>query len=371
MPRRYLNGRNVKRRRTQQCAAAAETGPQRPPKFTIGLMHELCEYCGALRFRRETRNCCHNGKVQLPPLSPYPEELNNLLCSGDEQSKNFQDNIRQYNSALSFASFGAQVVYPPGRGPYTFRLHGQIYHRTGSLHPGESEKPIYNQLYIIEGHQATEHRLRYPENHNCRRDTMNLLTDVIQRNSPFAMAYEHMFEVEKAAVESVIQNNSDPPNITMYFKQGRDQCRCNAPTHDEVAAVFVVDDGAPPVNRDIVVHPRNQPPRKISYMSANIDPMVYSVFFPRGDLGWQHNTPHNPLHSTPKRNTLILLQFYAHRLACRAQFNPLFYGGKLFQQYVVDAYVRTEAAHLDFVRRNQNNLSGFVSRTDRSHTNAV
>jgi len=60
--------------------------------------------------------------------------------------------------------------------------------------------------------------------------------------------------------------------------------------------------------------------------------------------------------STPKRNTLTLLQFYALRRACRAQFNPIFYGGKLFQQYVVDAYVRTEAARLDFVRRNQNNL---------------
>ena len=30
--------------------------------------------------------------------------------------------------------------------------------------------------------------------------------------------------------------------------------------------------------------------------------------------------------------------------------------GKLFQQYIVDAYVRTEAAQFDFIRRNQSNL---------------
>ena len=39
----------------------------------------------------------------------------------------------------------------------------------------------------------------------------------------------------------------------MFFKRGIDQRRYNEPRHDEVAAVFVGDDGAPPFQRDIVV----------------------------------------------------------------------------------------------------------------------
>ena len=97
------------------------------PRFSIGLADQICQYCSATRFHGEKLNCCHNGKVFLPQLFPYPDELRELLIGNDEKSKNFQDNIRQYNSAMAFASFGANITSHVGRGPYSFRIHGQIY----------------------------------------------------------------------------------------------------------------------------------------------------------------------------------------------------------------------------------------------------
>ncbi|KAF2345653.1 hypothetical protein FHG87_023591 [Trinorchestia longiramus] len=47
-----------------------------------GAMDVLCQFCGALRFQREQLNCCHNGKVSLPPLQEYPENLR-LLFDAD------------------------------------------------------------------------------------------------------------------------------------------------------------------------------------------------------------------------------------------------------------------------------------------------
>ena len=47
------------------------------------------------------------------------------------------------------------------------------------------------------------------------------------------------------------------------------------------------------------------------------------------------------------------MQFYSYRLAVRKTFSAIHYAGKLFQQYVVDAYVKTEASRLDYIRRNQ------------------
>ncbi|KAF2350079.1 hypothetical protein FHG87_019163 [Trinorchestia longiramus] len=38
-------------------------------------------------------------------------------------------------NAFSFASFGADVIMPPGRGSYCFRLQGQTYHFIPGLHP--------------------------------------------------------------------------------------------------------------------------------------------------------------------------------------------------------------------------------------------
>ena len=113
-------------------------GRRFPPQFqtySVGQLSIECEFCNALRFLNERANCCHNGKVMLQPLKPYPPELEALFTNDDGQSKNFKSNIRNYNSAMAFASFGAQVVSPSGHGPYTFRIHGQIYHQSGPLHP--------------------------------------------------------------------------------------------------------------------------------------------------------------------------------------------------------------------------------------------
>ena len=77
-----------------------------------------------------------NGKVVLPDLSPYPPDLQELLLTSPTISalaKNFQQHIRQFNSAFSFASFGANIAAPPGNGPPCFRICGQICHRSGTL----------------------------------------------------------------------------------------------------------------------------------------------------------------------------------------------------------------------------------------------
>jgi hypothetical protein len=63
----------------------------------------------------------------------------------------------------------------------------------------------------------------------------------------------------------------------------------------------------------------------------------------------------NTTEQTPG-SKVTLLQFYSYHLACRAQFSPLHYGGKLFQQYIVDAYVKTEASRLDYIQKNQKAL---------------
>ena len=56
-----------------------------------------------------------------------------------------------------------------------------------------------------------------------------------------------------------INPGMQPRSIKMYFKAGKDQRRYNKPTHDEVTAVFVGENGAPPITRDIIVYLRDHP----------------------------------------------------------------------------------------------------------------
>jgi hypothetical protein len=234
-------------------------GRRFPPevnRYSVGKLKNIqnrCCYCQAYRFDGEARNCCQNGKVDLQPLRAYPDQLKPLFSRNDAMSRNFFKNIRKYNSAMAFASFGAKMASFSGNGPYCFKIHGQLYHRTGSLHPQDDASPIYSQLYIIEGDQAVEARLNNRPNSDCLPGVMQLLTVILNEINPYAAAYKHMKEVEAEQLQEATANNTAAPTVTMVIKRGNDRRRYNEPTHDEVAAVFVGKDGEPPEGRDIIV----------------------------------------------------------------------------------------------------------------------
>ena len=124
----------------------------------LGKMIYPCLHCDALHSKNEVasgkkdeyRQCCHYGSVALPALLPYPEELKILLKETNREGKNFRENIRSFNNAVAFASMGANIVSPTSNRPYCFRIHGQIYHRIGSLHAEAGKNAHYAQLYILD-----------------------------------------------------------------------------------------------------------------------------------------------------------------------------------------------------------------------------
>ena len=98
--------------------------------------------------------------------------------------------------------------------------------------------------------------------------------------------------------------------VKMSLFEGQDRCRYNLSSHNEVAVLFVGEDSAPPASREVVIYPRGHPLKTISSMSANLGPMVYPLFFPRGDAGWHNQLVHNPERATLVRNHVTLSQYY-------------------------------------------------------------
>ena len=58
--------------------------------YYLGKLNHKCIHCGSLNFMNEMFRCCHNGKVHLENLYPYPEELKSLLVGRHTISINFQ-----------------------------------------------------------------------------------------------------------------------------------------------------------------------------------------------------------------------------------------------------------------------------------------
>ena len=101
--------------------------------------------------------CCLSGKINLPCLHPVPPNLLHLLTAQDDIGKSFRDHICTYNNALAMTSIGCKIdnsvnngeeAVNNGVGLYIFKLHGELSHKIGSLHPPDGEPSIYAQLYI-------------------------------------------------------------------------------------------------------------------------------------------------------------------------------------------------------------------------------
>ena len=336
---------------------SAQRNKPLPKLHDLVTFDNFCEHCNAFKFENELHfKCCHSGKVSLQPLKNFPDGLTELFTGNFAEAKHLRKNIRQYNNCFSFTSMGANIRPPPNNGPPCFRICGQIHHRHGSLYPDSNNNPLFSQLYIIEAAAALNLRMSNPANENLHINTVKLIQNILNDVSPYAASYKWMAQVENEEQLNAIEEKRSVSSVTMIMRAGVDRRRCNAPLHEEVAAIFTGEDGAPPAARDIVIYPRDKPLQKISCTSPHIDPMAYPLIFPKGDFGWDTNLSHNGEYASEVRNRVTQSQFYNYRIAIRSEFSALHLSSRLFQQFLVDAYVKVEGQRLDFIKRNQAQL---------------
>ncbi|KAJ7193496.1 hypothetical protein B0H12DRAFT_992595, partial [Mycena haematopus] len=259
-------------------------------RHDLGRMDVSCEHCGALHWNAEKivnspvgrpqfGMCCDHGKVVIPKLKEPPEPLKQLFVGDDTQSKEFLKNIAQYNTALAFTSLGVTEdrSINDGGGPPVFRIRGELCHRAGALIPPAGQTPTYAQLYIYEPRAALDHRMR--NNSNLRRDTMEILQQVIRDNHQYAHLFYHAHEVLAR-----LGDDAEEVSVRLRVAPGVHARRGNLPTADEVAVILPDQVGTQP--RDIVLRRRNGPLVQISELHPAYSPLYYVLLFPFGEAGW-------------------------------------------------------------------------------------
>ena len=334
-----------------------------PEENYFGAMDVICEYCGAKYFNGEARSnggrfnvCCNFGNIDLDYFSDFPEVLQRLYTGSSADDRNFRRNIRSYNSALAMASLGAQVDVPRGMGPYCFRIHGQVYHNIGPLYPEQGSHPRYGQIYILDTNDAAAERMGNRANVACNASVMRLLTSWFHENNEYARSFRMMGDVVKEEEQRARRERRSTPNIRMVFEvpSHLDRRRYNIPVANEIAVVYVGDDGDVPRSRSLAVHHRISGLQRIRDIDKCCDPMSYPLLFPRGRPGWNIELTKNP--SARTRTRISQQEFYSYLLSVRDSFNALHHAGKLLQQFIVDAYVKVEQNRLNYARTNQKKL---------------
>ena len=205
--------------------------------------------------------CCSNGKAILRPLDTVPTVIADLLRGNNREAKEFKQNIRSYNPALSFTSMNANLdrsVANNISGAYAFRIHDGVQHlKSSSLVPSDdmssatAPHPKFAQIYIFDTDNKLRNRMNVAGNSEVDQNTMATLQRVMHDINPFVSQFKTMKELAEEQPERI-------QNVRMIFKsQGTpDLRRYNDPTASEIGVLIVGGadnpDDMEPSNRDIV-----------------------------------------------------------------------------------------------------------------------
>ncbi|XP_058810469.1 uncharacterized protein LOC131675487 [Phymastichus coffea] len=334
-------------------------------KHYLGPMDVLCQHCKAKHFNDEKvsnkglsfNDCCGHGTIKLDPLPNFPPELKNLFDGEHNKSSRFFDRIRHYNNSLSFASFNANLFNFRSQrsAPYCFKIQGQIYYQINTaLYPSEGENPAFGQLFIIDQNEAMQYRIQ--QNSVLDYNLMAILDGIIRNNNIYAKSDEMMIdEIRMQQLIAETNGNTSQPELQLLFslKPGQDHRRYNFQRVNEVAAIFSTSaDGEIPESYITIRNKNTKVLQYVSSLDPNVEPWIYPLFYPYGTQGWHVN-----MFRTDHERKITRLDYARTRMAIiNDDFNPIIRGRRLFQQWVVDSYVKIERDRIQWCNSHQKQL---------------
>ncbi|KAJ0522340.1 putative DNA helicase [Helianthus annuus] len=334
-----------------------------PSYLDLGDCNNVCEFCGSifwfderlisspLNSRPKYSVCCRGGRVALQfPIQP-PQTMKHLFSQSQ-----FLVNIRAYNSMFSATSFSARIdeTVNQGASPYVFIVAGHVSHWLGSLCPPEGESPRFLQMYISDCDNEISNRLRFFNGE----DRCDLSADVVSVLANTLQDVNEYVKLFKGARELLLNQQIDIPDFVIRLHSRG----YNGPVAGTLGAI-VCDGDSTAEEFDIVIKRNDNTPHRVSKLHSSYMPLQYPLLFPRAEQGW---SPELKLKLTPNplsrhrnhnriRNRLTMNMFYSYQIHDReGTYTHLLKAGRLFQQYLVDAYVCIEHCRLEYFRANQN-----------------
>ena len=361
-------------------------------------------------------------------MRPHPPDhqtsLFKDLLTGEglttRQNKEFKENIRRLNSHMSFASLcTTKLATVPGRGPYCYKVEGQMIRRLSTAEARQGQIPQFSQVYFHDPAEADAALRRHPGVADFTpwlTDQMMRMYNHVRMNNPYALSYKMLKDV----VDRYAAQNSPVPELTLVFnnRPDLDHRRYNQPRAQQTSEIAIILEGphaSEHRSRGLAVNTRDLANGQDSWVylkvtSCHADPLTYPLFFPMGVQGWikgsdawdrsipkryppprvvnrrrrgnrnqrlrfiddeaidedappppdqdENGSPENPVDRntgrTKELTSYTLLNYYQwnthYRPTTEHNFSAQHYGGRLFQQYCVDAFSKIEEERIDTYR---------------------
>ncbi|XP_070667578.1 uncharacterized protein [Malus domestica] len=263
---------------------------------------------------------------------------------------------------MAFTSMGAKVdaLINKGQGPYVFKINGQVHHLMGSLLPPEGESPKFAQLCIYDTQNEINNRMScFPHSEESLKVDEQIVGGLIKMLDEC----KELVKLFRVARDRINEQSTSSLRLRLHGTRSNHDAQYNLPTCDGIGGLIVGDIGQFHTERDIIVEHRATGLQRITKLNPKYMALQYPLLFPYGEDGYSKGLPWNPdfRGKKPKTGGVSMRAFVGYQIQDRpGQDSTLLKGGRLFQQYLVDAYATLEEDRLDFIRTNQNSL-----RTER------
>ena len=378
----------------------------------IGRLGEFkCKLCQALLWKKESKSiCCSSG--QVPSINPSIIEDDSLrvLYEGKTKlSKRFLNNIIGFNLVFSFTSFKTSGNLENNvESVACYKIQGQVYHSIGYLNPERlqntnQKKDFWNKnndqfldLYFyhdvdqqikfrtnkmiryenktIENDKATNPKTkkRREREETALKENEDIVTLIFQYFSSKNKCLSNILkEVEnsKELIRQHVEKTGNIPNVRITLKTAEGvhtrehKGVYNLPTSSSSVGAIVDLDTSTKRHLQITIE-SPIPGSKFKTKFINHDNIFYDAFqypllIPNGDLGYSYSMNLISKKGGKQRvyNRLTAADYYASLYMEReGVFNYVTKCCRLFQQFVVDNYVKVETLRLGFIQMNQNNI---------------
>ncbi|XP_017226413.1 uncharacterized protein LOC108202501 isoform X1 [Daucus carota subsp. sativus] len=335
---------------------------------TLGAPNVQCDKCHAWMWKEERVNksvvkgkpvfsiCCAKGQIQLPKEKPTPSYIWQLH-NDKKKAQRFKDGIRLYNSLFAFTSTGGKVDHSINNGgaPYVYRLNGQNHHLFGSLIPDEGDEPKFCQLYIYDTENEISNRLRWVN----ADDGDNVDAEIVEGLMKMLDETNELVKEFRSARDRYEKHGVQDLEIILKVSRSESGRENHITPSDEVAGIMVGDMDDTDGVRDIIINSKIKGLERITDIHPKLMALQYPLLFPHGCDGFHKEIPFGTSQNMAqkRREMITMKEYYSYKLQVRTNqaMTPRL-GGRLYQQYIVDAFSSIEQARLWWFRTHQTTL---------------
>ena len=175
-------------------------------------------------------------------------------------------------------------MYSKNRGPYCYRISGQVYLAISQMQPGAGKYPLFSRIYIFDKQNELENRMKSLP--SLGKAIIKDLQEMIKEVNPYALMYQ------QAADMLQDKPTEDVRLVLKTTRRNIDPRRYNLPTGSDVAVIIPMQDDDNISSRDVVAyknagcHPDGKHLMRIAVTHRMYDLLMHVLLCPFEDKGW-------------------------------------------------------------------------------------